>query len=208
MTQELSLFTNLLGLGNSFITWIVALLIIAPAIIGIIRKVFDLHTNDLLFRKVNHFESSLSKLDNGSDDYELFKEALAQELFYANTRLILSKHERAQIKEWTISGMVPMNYIQMAWPNIVIKKARLMPEITLIDKIYAAWILIAILTLSVLNVYLVFLFTTHIESLSVAVLLSVTILLEIIVIRDLRPIYYARKIQYRLNQSGLLSDEP
>lgn len=191
---------------NPYIVSSVLVFVLITVLLTLIKKILSFHSGELLFRNVKHLESSLAKLEEGSSDYDLFQEIMVQELLFANTRLVMAKQERQQIKEWTINRMVPISYIRKAWPNIGMEDGRLTPKISKFDVGYSVWLLFSLVVFVIGFVWVSYfgLLTDKTLTLPEFGLLIICGIFVLVSIKELTPILYARKIKYRLSEAERL----
>lgn len=133
----MSEFITLLENINSPMGWIISFfLFILPVMIGTTRSLLQFHNGDIRHYRTKNFELALSKIKEGSVEYDLLDECKTQELVYINTKLNLSKSERAQILEWLLNKPVSVGLIKKAWPHIYYENGQLVPQVTLGDTIF------------------------------------------------------------------------
>lgn len=206
MAQEALTIANLLDLGNPIITWVVVIVVSVSMLLGLVRRLLHFHSHDFVFRKARDMEATLAKLDKESEDYELMDEILKQELFYANTRMYFTRPERQQIKEWMFKGMVPINFIRKASSNIRMVDGKLTIEIMKVEILFMWLGVVATILFIFWVVYVLFLMATNGVTLGAAIQLGIISAAMLFVWRTLDPVFYARKVMWRLGESGLLNE--
>jgi hypothetical protein len=197
-------FILLLEKINTPIGWIFSFFIfILPLMIGTARRLLLFHNGDIRHYRIKNFELALSKLKEGSVEYDLLNECKNQELVYINTKLNLSKSERAQVLEWLHNSPVTVNLIKKAWPNIRHKNGQLVPQTNLFDKFFMWYSCITAVLCVMLGTYALVVLIEPIVKQGVYQYFGASIipyLFAIFIFKQAESVFSARSLINRLNK--------
>ncbi|WP_281649248.1 hypothetical protein [Parendozoicomonas sp. Alg238-R29] len=167
-----------------------------------ISQYFKFHNENIRFGKSKNFEEALSKFEDGSDDWYLFQESFAQELFHANTKVYASKNQRHQITDWLINKNISINILKKAWPALKMKNGEMLTVPSKGDELFYWFSFISIMFFMILLVPLTLFGIVSISQGESIAVFFYPVLLSFLIFttyKNIEPVIFLKKLNYRIS---------